>query len=229
MPDHRRTLSTARPVLTRPILTGRERTAIRLRACQDIMPIRIVAAVGDDLPAFRTLPNKPADVCQHTTAAWGHVGWGLTDLHDKWANWGGGGDGSGMDDYGCGGSNVTQMRWDEDTWYTYTVQRGAQRGPQLWVWAGAIADATGRTVYQHTMYGGEYLTYATVWTELIGVRCADPAIGVEWSEPYVGNAVGKFRIGNIDLIYTNDGCRRSRQTNVSTCPAAWRQDEGSDT
>jgi hypothetical protein len=177
--------------------------------------------------AVPTVANRPADLCKNSTTAWGHVGWQYSATQ-KLANWGGGGNGSGVSDYGCGGSNVTAVSWNPGVWYQYKVKRGANRGPKLWEWQGSIIDAVDRHVYDYTIFGGEYITYAVVWSELIGVRCDDPGISVEWREPYVGNDAGAFRVARIDKTFTSDACRRSTQAVVSRCPVDWRQDQGSD-
>src|SRR3989449_11332606 len=49
VPDHRRALAAARPVLARPVLARRERGAVRLRAGQDVVHVRLIAAPVDGL------------------------------------------------------------------------------------------------------------------------------------------------------------------------------------
>ena len=181
--------------------------------------------------AYPTLPSKPADFCKNTTTAWGHVGFQYTKTR-KMANWGGGGDGSGVADYSCGGTDVTDVTWQTGKWYEYKVKRGANQGPKLWKWKGTITDVqSGTVVYDYDIFGGEHITYGVVWTELIGVKCDDPEIRTEWKEPYYANSAGKFRVGRINKSFTNDACLRSKQETVLSggkkCPAHWRQDQGS--
>src|SRR5689334_20666743 len=49
MAEHRRALRAARPVATGAVVAGREGGAVRLRAGQDVVPVRRVAASVDDL------------------------------------------------------------------------------------------------------------------------------------------------------------------------------------
>src|SRR3979411_2689488 len=56
MADHCRALGAARPVATGPVLAGSKRTAIRLRAGQDIVIIGRVADAGDDCAALGQRP-----------------------------------------------------------------------------------------------------------------------------------------------------------------------------
>src|SRR5262245_9628074 len=49
MPEHRGAFGAARPVLARPILTGGESRAVRLRASEDIVLVGLIAATVDRL------------------------------------------------------------------------------------------------------------------------------------------------------------------------------------
>lgn len=172
--------------------------------------------------------------CKDTTTAWGHVGLqyaksnpSLPNNTQKQANWGGGGDGSGIDDYGCGGSDVTKLNWKANTWYEYRVTRAVKRAPKLWEWLGEIykkGDAT--PIYSRTIFGGEYLAWATSWAELINVSCTDPKLITQWANPWMGNASGKFRVGRISLENGGDACLRSKEVITDQCQAKWTQNQG---
>ncbi|MBK8814547.1 MAG: hypothetical protein IPN42_03115 [Methylococcaceae bacterium] len=179
-------------------------------------------------------PSNPG-LCQDTTTAWGHVGLqylnnhSLSSLADvRQANWGGGGDGSGVTDYGCGGSDVTKINWQVGTWYEYKVLRGAKLGPKLWNWVGTITKkGTATPIYTYSIYGGEYITFATTWLEPIGVNCTDPKLITQWAKPWLGNATGKFRVGKISLEYSGgDACQRSVEVASDSCNAKWTQHQG---
>jgi len=175
-------------------------------------------------------PNR----CQKTKVAWGHVGLqyaknnpGLPNTVQKQANWGGGGDGSGIDDYGCGGSDVTKLNWKANTWYEYRVKRAVRRAPKLWEWVGEIykkGDVT--PIYSRTIFGGEYITYATTWAELINVSCTSPRLITQWANPWMGNGSGKFRVGRVNLENGGDGCLRSKVGISNKCQAKWTQYQG---
>src|SRR5215210_4623703 len=49
MSDYRRTLRAARPVLAGAILGGSERTAVRLRSRQHVMPVRLIAGAVENI------------------------------------------------------------------------------------------------------------------------------------------------------------------------------------
>src|SRR4051794_6027214 len=49
MSDHRRTLRAARPVLAGAILGGSERSAVRLRSRQHVMPVRLITRAADSI------------------------------------------------------------------------------------------------------------------------------------------------------------------------------------
>jgi hypothetical protein len=183
---------------------------------------------------FAAVPSPDRKDCRDTTAAWGHVGFQYFKDGTKHANWGGGGNGSGKDDYGCGGSDVSQIPFEVGVWYAYRVTRGDQLGPKLWKWIGEIYNReNGRPVYSKPIFGGEYLTGATTWIESLGRVCVDPKFSTEWKEPWFGrqdqaNRLQMFRVGGIELDGgdPNDACLRTREDVVSTCVAEWRQDMG---
>jgi len=132
-----------------------------------------------------------------------------------------------VDDYGCGGSDVTALPWKAKTWYEYRVERAARRGPKLWNWIGAIYEkGTALPIYIYMIFGGEYITYTTTWAELINVRCTDPKLVTHWANPWLGNDSGEFRVGRISLSYGGDACLRSRQVISNECQAHWIQHQG---
>src|SRR5271155_2154475 len=49
MPQHRRALNAARPVLAGTVFTGRERGAVRLRSRERVMAVRGITAAVDDV------------------------------------------------------------------------------------------------------------------------------------------------------------------------------------
>src|SRR6478609_6177081 len=53
MTKHGRTLGAARPVLAGTILVSREGCPIRLRTCENVVPVRSIAAAVIDLAFFR--------------------------------------------------------------------------------------------------------------------------------------------------------------------------------
>jgi hypothetical protein len=181
-------------------------------------------------PASPGLP-KGKD-CKNTTTAWGHIGFQLHKDGLQRINWGGGGNGSGGGDYGCGGSDLTPTPFEVGPWYDYKVVRGERLGPKLWLWVGEIHNRDkGVRIYQKTIYGGEFLNGAMTWIETFNRLCADPKVSTEWKEPWVGNfdagnKLKKFRVGRVSLDLPNDACLRSREDIVSTCTAEWRQDVG---
>src|SRR4051794_36292600 len=52
MTEHGRALRAARPIMTGTVVAGRKRSAVRLRAGQDIVPVWRIAAAIDDFPLF---------------------------------------------------------------------------------------------------------------------------------------------------------------------------------
>ncbi|MDO9105932.1 MAG: hypothetical protein Q7U57_13345 [Methylovulum sp.] len=183
---------------------------------------------------FAGVSGIDANRCKDTTTAWGHVGLqylknnpSLPNNAQRQANWGGGGDGSGNDDYGCGGSDVTKLNWKANVWYEYRVTRAVKRAPKLWEWVGEIyKKGEAAPVYSRTIFGGEYVTYATTWAELINISCTDPKLITQWANPWMGNASGKFRVGRISLNYGGDACLRSKEIIADQCHAKWTQNQG---
>jgi len=177
--------------------------------------------------------NVDMKKCKNTTTSWGHVGFQLHKDGLQRINWGGGGNGSGRDDYGCGGSDLTPTPFDVGVWYEYRVERGDRLGPKLWLWVGEVYnEKTGARIYQKAIYGGEYLSGAPMsWIETFNRACADPKVSTEWKAPWIGtieadHQLKKFRIGNVGFGLPNDACWRSRENVVSTCTAEWRQEVG---
>jgi hypothetical protein len=183
-------------------------------------------------PGFSALPPNGGKDCRRTTTAWGHVGFQYPKDGTKHANWGGGGNGSGVDDYGCGGSDVSNVPFDVGVWYEYRVTRGDRLAPKLWKWLGEIYNkSTGERIYSKSIFGGEYITGVSTWIEPIGIVCTDPKVSSEWKEPWYGNRDSNnrlqiFRVGRVSLDMPNDVCLRTREDIVSTCAAEWRQDMG---
>ena len=179
--------------------------------------------------AYPQPADKAPDACKNTTTAWGHVGlqYFPKGSEKRNANWGGGGDGSGIDDYGCGGSDVSPIAWKANTPYEYRVTRGTRLGPKLWEWTGEIFKKNGPALmYRYKIYGGEYITFATTWAELIGVSCTDPKLITQWGNPWLANNSGKFRVAHISLEYGNDACFRSQEFIANSCKAKWTQHQG---
>lgn len=182
-------------------------------------------------PGFSAMPPNKGKDCSRTTAAWGHVGFQYLKDGRTHVNWGGGG---GNDDYGCGGSDISEVPFEVGVWYAYRVTRGDRLGPKLWKWQGEIYnEANGRQIYSKSIFGGEYLTGATTWVETPGRSCVDPKFSTQWKAPWFGreepgNRLQMFRVGRISLSVggPNDACLRSREDVVSTCVAEWRQDMG---
>ena len=143
-------------------------------------------------PASAGLP-KGKD-CKSTTTAWGHIGFQLHKDGLQRINWGGGGNGSGAGDYGCGGSDLTPTPFEIGPWYDYKVVRGDRLGPKLWLWVGEVLNRnTGVRIYQKSIYGGEFLAGATTWIETFNRLCADPKVSTEWKEPWVGMQIPAHR------------------------------------
>ena len=178
-------------------------------------------------------PEGYADVtdgCRNSTTAWGHVGLQYhAESGRKAANWGGGGQGDGTADYGCGGSNVSDFEWENGTWYRMSVFRGEQVGEKLWKWYGTIEGGE-EQYYEYAIHGGEYLIPHgfVVWTEAINLYCEDPPAIVSWGQPLIMNDDGEeFEIETLNASYSTDkACATSNQTLLENYPAVWTQEMG---
>lgn len=173
------------------------------------------------------------DGCRNSTTAWGHVGLQYhAESGRKAANWGGGGQGDGTADYGCGGSDVSDFAWENGTWYRMSVFRGDQVGEKLWKWYGTIEGGEDQ-YYEYAIHGGEYLIPHgfVVWTEAINLYCEDPPAVVSWGQPVIMNDDGEsFEITTLNASYSTDkNCATSNQTLLGDYPAVWTQEMGAGT
>lgn len=174
-----------------------------------------------------------AEQCLGSTKAWGHVGLQFhASSGRRAANWGGGGQGDGTADYGCGGSDVSDFQWQVGTWYRLSVIRGEQIADQLWEWYGTIEGGNLRP-YGYAIHGGEYLVpYGfVVWTEAIDLNCDDPEARVSWGRPVITDASGRrHTVSSLRASYSTDKvCAKSNQRLTGANPAIWTQEMGRNT